>query len=109
MEQKFKDFLKELLVDAKADLEGKRKALIDEFGDDRDLDESFEQGYLNAVSYIKKQFEKLLEPNEEFNGITPKDAVEEMQSWDFAEAFGDDAERLSDAVKRIYQLVEEIE
>lgn len=45
---------------------------------------------------------------EEFNGMTPLDALAEIHSWDFAEAFGDDAERLSDAIKRIEMLVYEV-
>ena len=45
---------------------------------------------------------------DEFNSMTPQDALEELNSWDFYEAFGSDAERLSDAIKRLALLVEEI-
>ena len=45
---------------------------------------------------------------QDFNSMTPKDAIEEINSWDFYEAFGDDAERLSDAIKRLALLVEEV-
>ncbi len=45
---------------------------------------------------------------QDFNSMTPKDAIEEINSWDFEEAFGDDAERLSDAIKRLALLVEEV-
>lgn len=46
-------------------------------------------------------------PVKEFNDMTPEDALEELQSWDFCEAFGDDAERLSDAIKRLELMVYE--
>lgn len=45
---------------------------------------------------------------EEFNDFTPEDAIEEIYSWDFLEIFGDDAEKLSDAIKRLALLVEEV-
>lgn len=45
----------------------------------------------------------------EFNSMTPKDAIEELLDWDFEEAFGSDAERLSDAIKRLVLLVEEVD
>lgn len=47
-------------------------------------------------------------PIYEFNSMTPKDAIEEIKSWDFEEVFGGDAERLSDAIKRLDKLIQEL-
>lgn len=51
---------------------------------------------------------KLNRPIEEFNNMTLRDALEELESWDFLDILGSDAERLSDAIKRIRTLVEEV-
>lgn len=47
-------------------------------------------------------------PVGEYNEMTPIDAIEELESWDFIDIFGSDGIRLSDAIKRLNLLIEEI-
>lgn len=79
--------------------------------------------YISATSnkYGREQYEaficeitidlELTEPNEDFNGMTPKDAMEYINDF-FSEWLneneGYDDERLSDAIKRMQQLVDEL-
>lgn len=51
----------------------------------------------------------LLREIDEYNDMTPRDAIEELESWDLLEIFGDDAESASDAFKRIKVLIFELE
>ena len=65
---------------------------------------------IDDIEIVKDYFSKefLSREVDEFNSMTPKDAIEEINSWDFEEVFGSDAERLSDAIKRLALLVEEV-
>ena len=101
MEKNFSEYLESLKQSAKQDVKAVKKHLKLEPMLVEDVEETFEQGYYNAVEHLQKEFEKRTEADEEFNGLTLEDAVDELDSWDFVEAFGDDAERLSDAIKRI--------
>ena len=97
----YKDYLESLKQSSKEDLKEVEEQLEHEPIMIEEVQDTFEQGYYNAVEHLQKEFEKRTEADEEFNGMTLEDAVDELDSWDFVEAFGDDAERLSDAIKRI--------
>lgn len=47
-------------------------------------------------------------PVGEYNKMTPIDAIEELESWDFIDILGSDGIKLSDAIKRLNLLIEEI-
>ena len=60
---------------------------------------------------MKKINEELSRPMSEFNDMTPKDALEEVKSLvqGFAEEFDYDIdERVSDAIKRLSVLVDDV-
>jgi hypothetical protein len=101
MAKNFSEYLKDLKESSKEDLKEVKEHLKLEPMFVEDVEETFEQGYYNAVGHLQYEFEKRIGADEEFNGMTLEDAVDELDNWDFVEAFGDDAERLSDAIKRI--------
>lgn len=51
---------------------------------------------------------KLLRKIEKLNGMNPYDAMEELESWDFEETFGEDADNLTKAIERIRIFLDEM-
>jgi hypothetical protein len=101
-EMSFEELLKETKSSALDDVDQMSETLSEEMLRTDDIDDTHPQGYLDAVEYLESEYQKRLNhEDEEFNGMTVNDALDEIESWDFLDAFGDDAERLSDAVKRV--------
>ena len=102
--EKFGKIITRLKANVKKDLKLQSQII-------EDVDNTYEMGYLNALNQVDKNYKKLVAPNEDFNGMTPKDAMEEIDDF-FSEWLneneGYDDERLSDAIKRMRQLVEEL-
>ena len=96
-----------VITDIQIDYDGKTALSISIDGREKGLKIYPEIDDIEIVKdYISKEF--LKREVYEFNSMTPQDAMKELNSWDFYEAFGDDAERLSDAIKRLALLVKEV-
>ena len=99
----FEEYVENLKESCKNDVDTLQEAYDnEETSDVLDPNDTHTQGYYDAVTHLSDEYQKRLNhEDEEFNGMTVNDALDEIESWDFLDAFGDDAERLSDAVKRV--------